>query len=325
MRIHGFHASRPSGASTNRTSTGVSSRAPRFLLAAIAVASSAGLLGTSAAHGASGGGTTIKPSAASQARQVVVRKISCVTVCSSISSAKAGATLRFQGPRLNQGKRVVYLGGAGSTDDVKAQLRVRRSGKQRVVTAVLPKRAKSGPVAIEVAEGARSKASDVKVLLEDATVPVALTTPLSGPGPFFPIVGKWTYGTGAATFGGGRDHQGFDVFAKCGTPLVASLPGKVKFKAAHARAGNYFVYDTGDYDLAYMHLAAPATVKVGDELAAGQPVGLVGDTGRASGCHLHLELWKGNWQGVGGPGAPVDPLPTLKQWEKGVAAVPARR
>lgn len=279
-----------------------------------------------AAAGASGGGTTITLSPTAQARQLVVRKISCVSVCSSISSAKAGATLRFQGPRLNQGKRVVYLGGAGTEDDVKAQLRIRRAKGQRIVTALLPKRAKSGPVAIEVAEGARSKASDAKVLLEDATVPVSLTTPLTGPGPFFPIVGKWQYGTGAATFGGGRDHQGFDVFAKCGTPLVAALAGKVKFKASHARAGNYFVYDTGDYDLAYMHLAAPAAVKVGDELAAGQPVGLVGDTGRASGCHLHLELWKGNWQGVGGgSGTPIDPLPTLKMWEKGVAAVPARR
>lgn len=308
MRFQGFSSSR----TARRTF-----RAVPALLALTAVAPTSGIA-------ADGGGATIKVSAATQAKQLVVRKISCVTGCSSIASAPAGSTLRFQGPRLNKGKRVVYLGGSGSGDDVLAQLRVKKSGSSRIVTATLPKRAKSGPVAIEVAAGARSPASEAKVVLP-APTPVLNFTPLSGPGPFFPIAGKWQYGKGAATFGGGRDHQGFDVFAKCGTPLVSALPGKVKFKKFHARAGNYFVYDTGEFDLAYMHLAQPAAVKVDQQLEAGVPVGMVGDTGRASGCHLHIEIWQGNWQGVGGAGKPIDPLPTLKEWEKASAGTPASR
>ena len=53
----------------------------------------------------------------------------------------------------------------------------------------------------------------------------------------FPILGKFTFGTGAAAFGGGRGHQGQDVFAACGTPLVAAHGGVVKFAGYHARAG----------------------------------------------------------------------------------------
>ena len=50
-------------------------------------------------------------------------------------------------------------------------------------------------------------------------------------------------GTGAAAFGGGRGHQGQDVFARCGTPLVAARGGRRKFKRYHSRAGNYLVID----------------------------------------------------------------------------------
>ena len=72
----------------------------------------------------------------------------------------------------------------------------------------------------------------------------------------FPIRGSHYFGTGAAAFGGGRGHQGQDVFAKCGTPLVAAHAGRVKFKQYQSAAGNYLVID-GDhtgYDFAYMHM-----------------------------------------------------------------------
>ena len=86
-----------------------------------------------------------------------------------------------------------------------------------------------------------------------------------------------------AAFGGGRGHQGEDVFAACGTPLVAAHGGVVKFAGYHARAGNYLVIDNegAGTDYAYMHLrdvaagGAPARA-----CAPGQPIGFVGDTRR---------------------------------------------
>jgi murein DD-endopeptidase MepM/ murein hydrolase activator NlpD len=131
----------------------------------------------------------------------------------------------------------------------------------------------------------------------------------------FPIAGAHTFGTGVAAFGGARHHQGEDVFAACGTPMVAARGGKVKFKQYHARAGNYLVIDgeKTDVDYAYMHLRDPALVSTGDRVRTGQLIGYVGDTGDAQGCHLHFELWSG--PGWYDGGKPFDPLPLLKAWD----------
>ena len=134
----------------------------------------------------------------------------------------------------------------------------------------------------------------------------------------FPVRGRHHYGEGQAVFGAGRpghSHQGHDVFAACGTPLVAARGGVVRWKAYQSRAGNYVVIDgdgTGD-DYAYMHLQGPALVDKGDHVATGQRLGSVGDTGAASGCHLHFELWTapGWYEG----GKPIDPLPSLQAWD----------
>jgi murein DD-endopeptidase MepM/ murein hydrolase activator NlpD len=134
----------------------------------------------------------------------------------------------------------------------------------------------------------------------------------------FPVRGSHNYGEAGAEFGAGRAghrHQGQDVFAKCGTPLVAARGGTIKFKQYHAAAGNYLVIDGAgtDVDYAYMHLAEPSPFRVGDRVYTGQRIGAVGDTGNADGCHLHFELWSppGWYDG----GKPFDPLPSLQAWD----------
>jgi murein DD-endopeptidase MepM/ murein hydrolase activator NlpD len=132
----------------------------------------------------------------------------------------------------------------------------------------------------------------------------------------FPVRGPHVYGTGAAAFGGGRGHQGHDVFAACGTPLWAARGGVVQFKQYHSRAGHYIVIDgerTG-VDYGYMHLRQAALVNAGDRVRTGQLIGYVGDTGDATGCHLHFEMWTppGWYDG----GHPFDPLPSLLAWDK---------
>jgi murein DD-endopeptidase MepM/ murein hydrolase activator NlpD len=150
--------------------------------------------------------------------------------------------------------------------------------------------------------------------------PASPTTPAPGTFMFqrniFPIRGPHTFGTGPAAFGGGRGHMGQDTFAKCGTPMVAATAGVVKFKRYQSRAGNYLVID-GDrtsYDYAYMHLRDPALVDQGDHVYTGQPIGFVGDTGHADGCHLHFEVWTGPGWYSGGHA--IDPLPLLQAWDK---------
>jgi murein DD-endopeptidase MepM/ murein hydrolase activator NlpD len=134
----------------------------------------------------------------------------------------------------------------------------------------------------------------------------------------FPVRGRHDYGGSGANFGSGRSghsHQGHDVFAKCGTRMVAARGGRVKFAQYHGAAGNYIVIDGDgtDVDYAYMHLAEPSAFKAGDRVYTGQLIGAVGDSGNAQGCHLHFELWgaPGWYDG----GDPFDPLPALQAWD----------
>jgi murein DD-endopeptidase MepM/ murein hydrolase activator NlpD len=130
----------------------------------------------------------------------------------------------------------------------------------------------------------------------------------------FPVRGHHDFGGANADFGSGRaghSHQGQDVFARCGTPLVAAHPGTVQHADFEGRAGNYVVIQMADGGSeAYMHMAEPTALTVGTPVVAGQPIGLVGDTGDAQGCHLHFEYWTapGWYEG----GSPIDPLPLLE-------------
>lgn len=133
----------------------------------------------------------------------------------------------------------------------------------------------------------------------------------------FPIAGAFSYGSEGAHFGDrGGAHRGEDVFADCGTPLVAGEGGRVVFVDRHSAAGHYVVIrgsQSGE-DHVYMHLQGPPAVERGAEVGAGQRIGTVGDTGNATACHLHFEIWTapGWYEG----GSPHDPLPTLKAWQE---------
>jgi murein DD-endopeptidase MepM/ murein hydrolase activator NlpD len=134
----------------------------------------------------------------------------------------------------------------------------------------------------------------------------------------FPILGQHQFGLSSGRFGAARSghtHQGQDVMAACGTPLLAARGGLVQYSGYEGNAGNYVVIDgkgTG-FDFMYAHLAEPSPLQTGDTVRTGQPIGLVGDTGDAHGCHLHFELWgaPGWYEG----GSPIDPLTYLEQWD----------
>lgn len=134
----------------------------------------------------------------------------------------------------------------------------------------------------------------------------------------FPILGAHEFGGSAGRFGAGRSghtHQGQDTMAACGTPLVAARGGTVQYSGYQYAAGNYIVIDGKGttFDFMYAHLAEPSPLKTGDQVRTGQPIGIVGDTGDASGCHLHFEIWTapGWYEG----GSPIDPLSYLEKWD----------
>ena len=134
----------------------------------------------------------------------------------------------------------------------------------------------------------------------------------------FPIRGRHNLGfTATNNFGGGgqRKHMGQDMFARCGTRLAAARGGRVQYAGYQSAAGNYLVIDGADtgVDYVYMHMRAPALVKTGERVFTGQKVGEVGETGRASGCHLHFEMWSGPGWYEGG--SAFDPLPSLRAWD----------
>jgi murein DD-endopeptidase MepM/ murein hydrolase activator NlpD len=133
----------------------------------------------------------------------------------------------------------------------------------------------------------------------------------------FPVAGPFTWPGPGGRFGAGRAghiHQGFDLLARDGTPVVAARGGTVTAVAYQSTAGYYVVIDgAGErFDYAYMHFQKGSVrVRVGQRVATGARIGSVGRSGDASGSHLHFEVWDGPWQAGG---RPVDPLPMLRRW-----------
>ena len=106
-----------------------------------------------------------------------------------------------------------------------------------------------------------------------------------------------------------RPHLGVDIAAPKGTPVVASAPGEVSLAEPDLFfTGGTVVLDHGHgLTTIYSHLAS-VDVAVGEQIAAGAPVGAVGSTGRSTGPHLD---WRINWFDVRlDPELIAGPMPT---------------
>lgn len=134
----------------------------------------------------------------------------------------------------------------------------------------------------------------------------------------FPVRGRHTYGDGFGAPRSGHRHQGQDILAHCGKRVVAARGGKVQWRAHQASgAGYYLVIDgkaTG-HDYAYMHLKRHGRPRQGDRVRTGERIGYVGQTGDASGCHLHFELWSAPGWYEGGH-AMSSVTKHLKKWDR---------
>jgi murein DD-endopeptidase MepM/ murein hydrolase activator NlpD len=123
-----------------------------------------------------------------------------------------------------------------------------------------------------------------------------------------PVEGGWyssNYGWRIDPFNGQRAfHEGIDVIAERGTPILAAAGGVIVYSDFHPQYGNMIEIDHGnDLVTRYAH-AAKRMVKVGDVVLRGVKIAEVGMTGRATGTHLHFEVRQ--------RGAPANPARFLR-------------
>ena len=106
----------------------------------------------------------------------------------------------------------------------------------------------------------------------------------------------------------GHDHDGIDMKAPIGTPVLAAADGEVLYAGDRVRGyGNMVVVQhTGDLLTVYAHNSL-LLVHAGDRVTAGQEISRVGDTGHATGPHLHFEVRRKEE-----PQDPLQFLPPLK-------------
>ncbi len=119
------------------------------------------------------------------------------------------------------------------------------------------------------------------------------------------ILGSPVQGSIVSPFGQrwGRLHAGVDIAAPAGRPVYAAEAGRVAISSVYGGYGNYLcIQHSREFVTCYAHLSRYIARK-GDVVERGQPVGLVGCTGRCFGDHLHFETYL--------RGRPVDPQPYL--------------
>ena len=123
----------------------------------------------------------------------------------------------------------------------------------------------------------------------------------------YPIKGRLTsvFGYRADPFTSVRTfHTGIDLAAPTGTPIKATLDGKVATTGWSTVFGNYVIISHSDgYQSLYGHMSY-ISVKKGQSVTQGSIIGKVGNTGYSTGSHVHLSIYKN--------GKMIDPLSLLK-------------
>jgi murein DD-endopeptidase MepM/ murein hydrolase activator NlpD len=210
-------------------------------------------------------------------------------------------------------------------------------GRPRTVRVRLVVRRPGGPAplrTIDLGDRPTGKAQSARVTgsLPEGSLEIGITAPrlreraqvssvarVEVRGHRFPLIGPFTYGGEGSRFGADRGdhvHQGQDLAAAEGTPIVAPRSGVVEHVAYQAAsAGHYAVLagDGEDRHYVFMHMqTGSVAVRQGQRVRIGQPIGRVGNTGHSTGPHLHFEIWVGGWYRGGHP---IDPLPDLRRWD----------
>lgn len=106
-----------------------------------------------------------------------------------------------------------------------------------------------------------------------------------------PVVGTVTskYGKRTPTEIISENHAGLDIGANEGTEIVAAMEGTVELVSSYGDYGNHLKITNGEISTMYAHCKV-ICVNQGDYVSQGQKIAEVGNTGRTTGPHLHLEI-----------------------------------
>jgi murein DD-endopeptidase MepM/ murein hydrolase activator NlpD len=289
-----------------------------LLLSPAASAEVAGTTGFSGGTGGVGGvptadapATPVPATPAGPARPALT--IFEASPASSVSASSSRALIRFQVRDSARRVRVrlAFVSLAGERTK-RVNLGRRRTGVVHSVGRTL----KPGSYRVRITAVNPSRRRVVRATTVQVAAPAA--DPVLASDGVFPVNGPYDFGGSGSRFGAerhGHSHQGQDIAAADGTPVLAPKAGTVHWRAYQASgAGYYLVLDADgeDYMYVFMHLRQGSLlVSKGDRVAAGQQIGQVGNTGVSYGAHLHFEIWDGVWYGGG---KPIDPLPILQSW-----------
>ncbi|MDX2271068.1 MAG: M23 family metallopeptidase [Cyanobacteriota bacterium] len=155
--------------------------------------------------------------------------------------------------------------------------------------------------------------SDDRIQIEDPLAVIAPVPtqpiPMTSEKPRFPLPksAPITSAVGIRTdpfTGQPRVHQGLDLGAPQGTPVLAAMSGQVILAGDNGNLGIAAVIaHAGDRRTRYGHMSE-VVVASGQTVTQGEVIGYVGSTGRSTGPHLHFELWQrssgSNWTVVDG-------------------------
>ena len=126
----------------------------------------------------------------------------------------------------------------------------------------------------------------------------SMTCPVDGPNSF---IDSWGYPRS-----GGRTHEGTDIMAASGAPVVAITDGTITY-AGYGSSAGYWIVLSGDDGHGYWYMHNTENLVSGGHVKVGQQIATVGNTGNASGGapHVHFEYHPGG-------GGPVNPYPMLR-------------
>ena len=170
---------------------------------------------------------------------------------------------------------------------------------------------------LEESERLQAQFSNVKAIYQrlaarlqrstpSAPAPAAASAPLlrSTDGMYCPVAGPVSFTDTWGAPRSGHTHQGVDMMAAYGTPIVAIVSGNITYAAYDGSGGN-MIFLSGDDGNAYWYMHNQENLVTGGHVNAGQQIATVGDTGNAAGTpHLHFEYHPGG-------GSAVNPTPLV--------------